>query len=112
MGTHIQIVLLDIVGNKQTGFMESRQIQTNIRQAIDIVAHIYQSGKKLWKLFLQNRTSIHFSIHQSSSQITLAYFLCTLKAALMQHCKPSCVLKETLHSNSPMRRPLFTELAL
>ena len=46
MATRIKKVLPDIVGEEQTGFMESRQISTNIRRAIDIVAHIYQSGKK------------------------------------------------------------------
>ena len=44
--THLKKVLPTIIGEYQTGFIEGRQIHTNIRKTIDIVSHIYQSGKK------------------------------------------------------------------
>ena len=46
LANHLKKVLPDIIGEYQTGFMENRLIHTNIRKMIDIVSHIYQSGKK------------------------------------------------------------------
>ena len=46
MATHIKTVLPDIIGDQQTGFMEGRNIQMNLRKTIDIVSHVFQSGKK------------------------------------------------------------------
>ena len=42
----MRVVLPTIIGDQQTGFMEGRQIHNNIRKCIDIISHIYQSGKK------------------------------------------------------------------
>ena len=39
-------VLPDIIGEQQTGFMEGRHIQTNIRRTMDIVAHVNRSKKR------------------------------------------------------------------
>ena len=42
----MQHVLPYIIGDQQTGFMANRCINENIRQTIDIIADIYQNGKK------------------------------------------------------------------
>ena len=38
--------LPSIISDHQTGFMSGRQIHTNLRKSIDIISHIYQSGKR------------------------------------------------------------------
>ena len=44
--TRLKAVLPDLISVDQTGFMEGCYIQSNIRKTIDIVSHIYQSGKR------------------------------------------------------------------
>ena len=46
MANRIKKVLPHIIGPQQTGFMPGRCIYTNIRKTIDIVGHIFQSGKQ------------------------------------------------------------------
>ena len=46
MALRLKSVLPDIIGNQQNGFMSGRNIQDNIVTTMDIVSHIYQSGKK------------------------------------------------------------------
>ena len=46
LAKRLKMVLPDIVGPEQSGFMETRSIQDNIRKTMDVVAHIYQSNKK------------------------------------------------------------------
>ena len=46
LATKLKKVLPDIIGPQQTGFMEGRNIQSNIRNTIDIITHIYHSGKR------------------------------------------------------------------
>ena len=46
MALWLKWVLPLIIGEQQNGFMENHQIQNNLRTTIDIITHIYQSGKK------------------------------------------------------------------
>ena len=41
----IKTVLPSIIGEQQTGFMEKRCISDNIRKTIDVISHIYRSGR-------------------------------------------------------------------
>ena len=46
MATRMKNFLPFIISDSQTGFMEGRSIHDNLRTTIDIISHIYQSGKK------------------------------------------------------------------
>ena len=46
MATRMKTVLPTIIGEQQNGFMSGRQIQDNIITTMDMVSHIYQSGKQ------------------------------------------------------------------
>ena len=46
LATCLKKVLPSIIGQQQTGFMEGRSIHSNLRKTIDIITHIYQSGKR------------------------------------------------------------------
>ena len=43
--TRMKKILPSIIGDQQVGFMKDRNIADNIRKTIDIVSHIYRSGK-------------------------------------------------------------------
>ena len=46
MANRLKRVLPSIIGDQQTGFMEKRSIQENLRTTIDVVSHVYQAGKR------------------------------------------------------------------
>ena len=46
LANRLKLVLPDIIDVAQNGFMPEREIHSNLRNTIDIITHIYQSGKK------------------------------------------------------------------
>ena len=46
MALRMKTVLPDIIGNQQTGFMEKRQLSTNVRKTIDLITHVNKTRQR------------------------------------------------------------------
>ena len=46
LATRMKLVLPDIISEEQCGFTPNREIHDSLRNTIDIITHVYQSGKK------------------------------------------------------------------
>ena len=73
MALRLKTVLPSIISDTQTGFMEGRQISWNLRKTIDIVSHIYNSGKQAVIISLDFEKCFDRIEHESIFK-SLAYF--------------------------------------
>ena len=73
LATRLKKVLLHLIGEQQTGFMEKRCIQENIRTTIDVIMHIYNMGKRTVVISIDFEKCFDHIEHESIYN-TMKYF--------------------------------------
>ena len=73
LANRMKKVLPDIIGDQQTGFMENRCITENIRLTMDIIANVYQQGKRALIISIDYEKCFD-KIEHSAVEGSLKYF--------------------------------------